>query len=39
MMTGEVTPATVITSEDFGAASWFALYPAPDFTPLYHRVP
>ena len=38
-MTGAVAPATVITSADVGSASWFAIYPAPDFTPLYHKVP
>jgi sugar lactone lactonase YvrE len=36
---GPVVPATVITSADIGAsgsAGWFAIYPAPAFTPLAH---
>jgi sugar lactone lactonase YvrE len=34
-----VEPSTVITSADVGYAAWFAMYPAPPFTPLYHKVP
>jgi len=34
--TGLVTPATIITSGDLGSAGWFAIYPAPAFTPLAH---
>ena len=36
---GRVAPSTIITSPDVGYASWFAVYPAPAFTPLYHKVP
>jgi sugar lactone lactonase YvrE len=36
---GMVTPSIVITSPDIGYASWFAMYPAPAGTPLYHKVP
>jgi sugar lactone lactonase YvrE len=36
---GAVTPSTIISSPDVGFASWFAVYPAPAFTPLYHKVP
>ena len=36
---GAVTPAIVITSDDVGSAAWFAMYPAPPSTPLYHKVP
>jgi sugar lactone lactonase YvrE len=36
---GAVTPSIVITSDDVGSAAWFAMYPAPSFTPLYHKVP
>jgi sugar lactone lactonase YvrE len=36
---GAVAPATIISSPDVGYASWFAMYPAPAFTPLYHKVP
>jgi sugar lactone lactonase YvrE len=36
---GLVVPATIITSPDVGYASWFAIYPAPPSTPLYHKVP
>jgi sugar lactone lactonase YvrE len=32
-------PEIVITSPDVGYASWFAIYPAPPSTPLYHKVP
>jgi len=36
---GPATPATIMTSGDIGAggsAGWFAIYPAPAFTPLAH---
>jgi sugar lactone lactonase YvrE len=33
------TPSIIISSADVGSASWFAMYPAPAFTPLYHKVP
>jgi sugar lactone lactonase YvrE len=36
---GSVTPSIVITSDDVGSAAWFAMYPAPPSTPLYHKVP
>ena len=36
---GALAPATIISSPDVGYASWFAVYPAPAFTPLYHKVP
>jgi sugar lactone lactonase YvrE len=36
---GSVMPSILITSSDVGSAAWFAMYPAPDFTPLYHKVP
>jgi sugar lactone lactonase YvrE len=36
---GSVTPSIVVTSPDVGYASWFAIYPAPASTPLYHKVP
>jgi sugar lactone lactonase YvrE len=36
---GSVTPAIVIDSDDIGSAAWFAMYPAPPSTPLYHKVP
>jgi sugar lactone lactonase YvrE len=36
---GSVTPSIVITSDDVGSAGWFAIYPAPPSTPLYHQVP
>jgi sugar lactone lactonase YvrE len=36
---GSVTPSIVITSNDVGSAAWFAMYPAPLFTPLYHAIP
>jgi sugar lactone lactonase YvrE len=36
---GTIAPAIVITSPDVGSAAWFAMYPAPAFTPLYHKVP
>ena len=38
-VSGSVTPSIVIDSADVGSAAWFAMYPAPPFTPLYHRVP
>jgi len=34
---GTVTPATIIDSDDVGSASWFAMYPAPASTPLFHK--
>ena len=34
-----VTPSIVIASPDLGSAGWFALYPAPAFTPLAHALP
>ena len=35
---GPATPSTIITSSDIGSgtAGWFAIYPAPAFTPLAH---
>jgi sugar lactone lactonase YvrE len=36
---GEVTPEVIVSSPDVGFASWFAVYPAPPSTPLYHKVP
>jgi sugar lactone lactonase YvrE len=36
---GAVAPSIIISSPDLGSASWFAVYPAPAFTPLYHKVP
>jgi streptogramin lyase len=36
---GSVAPAIVITSPDVGSATWFAMYPAPPGTPLYHKMP
>jgi hypothetical protein len=36
---GSVVPSIVVTSPDVGYASWFAVYPAPASTPLYHKVP
>jgi len=36
---GNVTPAIMITSPDLGSAGWFALYPAPAYTPLAHALP
>jgi sugar lactone lactonase YvrE len=36
---GAAAPSTIISSPDVGYASWFAVYPAPAFTPLYHKVP
>ena len=34
-----VAPSIIISSPDVGYAAWFAMYPAPPFTPLYHKVP
>jgi sugar lactone lactonase YvrE len=36
---GSTTPSIVIDSDDVGSAGWFAMYPAPPSTPLYHTVP
>jgi len=36
---GTKTPDIVIDSPDLGYAGWFALYPAPAFTPLAHALP
>jgi sugar lactone lactonase YvrE len=36
---GSMAPAIIITSPDVGYAAWFAIYPAPPQTPLFHRVP
>ena len=36
---GTVIPNIVIASPDLGSAGWFALYPAPAFTPLAHALP
>jgi sugar lactone lactonase YvrE len=36
---GTVTPAITIASPDLGSAGWFAIYPAPAFTPLAHALP
>jgi len=36
---GAVAPQIVITSSDIGSADWFAIYPAPAFTPLAHALP
>ena len=33
---GPALPATIITGSDLGSAGWFAIYPAPAFTPLAH---
>src|SRR5262245_40028929 len=38
-LSGPAAPDIVVTSPDVGAAAWFAVYPAPAFTPLYHRLP
>jgi sugar lactone lactonase YvrE len=38
-VSGSVTPSIVITSDDVGSAGWFAIYPAPPSTPLYHQIP
>jgi hypothetical protein len=36
---GSVTPEIIIDSADLGYAAWFAIYPAPAFTPLAHALP
>jgi len=36
---GAVAPSMIITSPDVGYAGWFAVYPAPPWSPLYHKVP
>lgn len=36
---GNVAPQIVVTSSDIGSAAWFAIYPAPTFTPLAHALP
>jgi sugar lactone lactonase YvrE len=36
---GTVTPDIIISSSDLGSAGWFAVYPAPAFTPLAHALP
>jgi hypothetical protein len=36
---GSVTPEIIIDSSDLGYAAWFAIYPAPAFTPLGHALP
>jgi hypothetical protein len=36
---GTVAPQIVITGSDIGSADWFAIYPAPAFTPLAHALP
>jgi hypothetical protein len=36
---GAAAPQIVITSSDIGSAAWFAIYPAPFFTPLAHALP
>jgi sugar lactone lactonase YvrE len=36
---GTKTPQIIISSADLGYAGWFALYPAPAFTPLAHALP
>jgi hypothetical protein len=36
---GAIAPQIVITSSDIGSADWFAIYPAPAFTPLAHALP
>jgi len=36
---GAAAPQIVITSSDIGSAAWFAIYPAPAFTPLAHALP
>ena len=39
MASGTIAPQTVITSSGIGSADWFAIYPAPAFTPLAHALP
>jgi sugar lactone lactonase YvrE len=36
---GTIAPQILITSSDIGSADWFAIYPAPAFTPLAHALP
>jgi len=36
---GTKTPQIIISSTDLGYSGWFALYPAPAFTPLAHALP
>ncbi len=36
---GTVTPEPVLTSSGFNSANELAVYPAPAFTPLHHRLP
>ncbi|HET6146448.1 MAG TPA: hypothetical protein VFH68_02890 [Polyangia bacterium] len=36
---GSQVPQIIIDSPDLGDAGWFALYPAPAFTPLFHALP
>ena len=36
---GTLRPQIIISSPDLGYAGWFALYPAPAFTPLAHALP
>lgn len=36
---GTVRPQIIISSPDLGYAGWFAIYPAPAFTPLAHALP
>jgi streptogramin lyase len=38
-VSGTPTPQIVITGSDLGYAGWFAVYPAPAFTPLAHAFP
>lgn len=38
-VSSSVVPAIIIDSPDLGSAGWFALYPAPAFTPLAHALP
>ena len=39
LFSGLATPDIVIASPDLGYAGWFAIYPAPAFTPLAHALP
>ena len=39
VISGPATPNIVIASPDLGYAGWFAIYPAPAFTPLAHALP
>lgn len=36
---GTVRPQIIISSPDLGYAGWFAIYPAPAFSPLAHALP